>query len=72
MINKETVERYEWYILNAMRFKIQALEKSIADGKESMKHDDSSVMYRSMENMISYCEQSLMEYTEALKALEKK
>jgi hypothetical protein len=65
----QVAERYSWYILNALMFKVAQLEKAIKEANESVKPDTPRMLKTQMEHMIAYCEQSLKEHTEALEAL---
>ena len=73
----KTVEHYGWYIINALRFKCDSLEKAIKESKETLKDRIerpevaklAPALYDSLEGMVEHCEQSLKEHREALDAM---
>jgi hypothetical protein len=70
MVDKlKVVEQYSWYIMTALQFKIEMDQKALDKAKESMKSDDGSDPYRSLEGMIEHVEWSLKDYKKAFNAL---
>ena len=60
----ETAERYSWYILRSMEYKIDMLEKAIIEAQASGITSDRN-------GMLAHCEQAIVEYRLAYDALKK-
>ena len=77
MTKLDTAEKYSWYILTALEYKCSQLSKSINGAKEHLAkplitENDKKYLTdtrRSMESLLSYCEQSYTEYKQALSEL---
>lgn len=66
---QKVVDRRSWYIINALTYTIRDQKKRLAEAKDAMKHDDGSVVYRSLEGAISHLTQSVKDHEEALNEL---
>ena len=68
----EVAERYSWYILNALMYKVKNLNNAIMESQAALAEvpeSERNILHRGLENLIDHCTQSLKEHQEALDAL---
>lgn len=64
------VDRYSWYIENALRTKLDGMSKSVKEARATLeKENDGSVPYRSLEGMCEHIEFAIRDFQEAYDAL---
>ena len=71
------IKKYDWYLGNAMRFKIDSMKKAVDSAKASQKHDrqhglsDNDPRAIGLQNMLEHVEFMLREYQEAFDELKR-
>lgn len=69
----KAADRYSWYIMNALRYRIRETEKQVKLAKDRIAvlgDDRDSAIAVSTENLIDHAEHMIRDYQRALDALE--